>query len=851
MVKLNQLRFNFFLFDRRFFNFANPFIFLLMSPRLFIAVFMLLAALTAKSQSFKVHGKITDNKLEPLAFVSVQVKELGYGTITKENGVYELMLEEGKYDLVVSMIGFKSQVITIIVKNQQVDQNIIMETDEGDSLSEIVVKAKVKDKAEEIIRNVIRNKESIISAAGAYSCQAYIKATQEDSFAIRKKAGRSAINSTANNNSDELNKMAMAEIFMNLDHESPRHIKEQRIGITKRGKAESLFYLSTTEGDFNFYNNLIKVPSVSQTPFLSPVSYSGLMAYKFKTIKIERVASRKIYTISVKPRQLSNATVEGEITIADSTWVILHTRFRLPVYHLPEYDFFEVEQNYELVNNKAWMITRQQFTYYSKIKKSKISGQTIVAYNDFEFNKQFDKNYFGNELSSTAEEAYEKDSLFWQKSRIEPLTEKEIKFIRYKDSIYHATNTKAYLDSLDKKINKITWKKLLITGQSFRDHEKERSFYIPAVPNFFQPFQFGGSRIGATVAYEKKFESRRNISIFSDVSYGLRNKDVNGSFRLYRLYNPFNRGYYGILLLRQFDHFFEGDAWINMLKRSNVYLNNSIGAEHSLELVNGLYLFTSLDLAFRRSVSDYKTNPKIDTLLGQILTNNQPVHFESYNALYGRVRLQYTPGQRYLREPKEKIILGSSWPTFFVNLRKGIPRLLKSKVDFDYLEFGMEQQIKLGLAGISNYSIKTGSFLNAKDLRMVDYHFQRQGDPLLFMNPREAFQALDSTFPVFKRFYQAHYVHEFNGALINKIPLFKKLQLREIAGAGFLVAPEKNLKYVEGFAGIERVFKWPFDPLSKFKLGIYIVGSAANKFNNPVQFKIGLTTWDKQRNKWY
>ena len=133
---------------------------------------------------------------------------------------------------------------------------------------------------------------------------------------------------------------------------------------------------------------------------------------------------------------------------------------------------------------------------------------------------------------------------------------------------------------------------------------------------------------------------------------------------------------------------------------------------------------------------------------------------------------------------------------------------------------------------------------------MVDYQFQRRGDPLLFMNPNEAFQALDSTFPVFKRFYQGHYVHEFNGALLNKIPLFKKLQLREVGGAGFLIAPERNLKYVEAFAGIERVFKMPFNTLSKFKLGVYIVTSAANTFSNPVQFKIGITSWDIKRNKW-
>ena len=79
-------------------------------------------------------------------------------------------------------------------------------------------------------------------------------------------------------------------------------------------------------------------------------------------IKTETVNGRKQYTISIKPRQLSNATVEGEITIADSSWVVLHTRLQFPKYHLAEYDFFEVEQQYEFVDQKAWMISRQSFT---------------------------------------------------------------------------------------------------------------------------------------------------------------------------------------------------------------------------------------------------------------------------------------------------------------------------------------------------------------------------------------------------------------------------------------------------------------------------------------------------------
>jgi hypothetical protein len=66
-----------------------------------------------------------------------------------------------------------------------------------------------------------------------------------------------------------------------------------------------------------------------------------------------------------------------------------------------------------------------------------------------------------------------------------------------------------------------------------------------------------------------------------------------------------------------------------------------------------------------------------------------------------------------------------------------------------------------------------------------------------------------------------------------------------------LLAPERTLRYGEIFTGIERVFKAPFNLPTKFKLGVYGVGSFANRFSNPVQFKIGITTWDRIRGRWF
>ena len=90
---------------------------------------LLILSSSVYGQSYKVYGKITNTKLEPLAFASIEIKGLKLGTITKEDGTYELQLDEGKYDLIISMIGYHSQIVTIIVGKSGTQKNIILENE--------------------------------------------------------------------------------------------------------------------------------------------------------------------------------------------------------------------------------------------------------------------------------------------------------------------------------------------------------------------------------------------------------------------------------------------------------------------------------------------------------------------------------------------------------------------------------------------------------------------------------------------------------------------------------------------------------------------------------------------------
>lgn len=796
------------------------------------------------AQQFKLKGKVTNSKLEPLSYVTVQIKEMQIGTRTNNKGEFEFQLYEGEYELVFSLLGYEKQSIKLIHQQDEKPVNIIL-LESKNELNEIKIVNFKKDRAEEIIRNVVQQKNKIQNTCKSYSVDIYIRATEQSESQLTKKEARLK---QKDSTKILLDNMSMSEVSLKLDYEFPNKIKEKRVAVKNRGTTDGLFYLTTTDGNFDLYDNLMKIPSLSETPILSPISFSGLVSYKYKTKRITKKDNYTIYTISFTPSKMGNAMISGEVDIVDTSWTIIHADYSFPKFHMPEYDYFQVTQNFEFVNNKAWLPINQEFTYFSKNGNSKANGKTLVTFENYKLDTAFKKKYFNNELSATTLEAYDKDSTFWNTTRKIPLNEKEINFIQKSDSTYRAQNSKEYLDSVDKAENKVRVLEVLFLGVDHYDRKHDLKWFINPLLNVYRPFFPGGGRIGigGNVNYVSKY--KKKTFAIADINYGIYNKDIMGEVRLRHTYNPFSQGTINFNIGKTFDLIFLGDAYINLLRRSNFYIKNRIELSHSVELLNGLRFEIGGEFARRESVNSLQLTRTYDSLFKDGTFLQDPIDFKPYNAFFGNVTLEYTPMQTYIREPYEKIILGSKYPTLYVTWRKGIPGILNSIVNFDYLEFGLKQQLKLGLAGISEYQFMSGEFLNQKNLQYVDYKFISRGNPGLFNNPMRSFQSLDSTFPIFKRFYEGHYIHHFNGALLNKIPILKELQLLEVAGGGFLLVPERNLRYVEAYIGVEKVIRFFKE---RFKIGFYYAGSLANKNNTPFQFKIGLDAFNKTKNSWY
>jgi hypothetical protein len=824
-------------------------------------VVMLGLVCSAVAQSNIVRGKIYDERLQPLPYAQIFVKDQPqYATSSNDTGAFELSFPTGRFEIIAKLPGYKTSSTVVIVAKQEIGNVRILMAKDEKTLAELKVTGIKKDKSEEIVRQLIRRKEELMAPVKSYNATLYIKAVTEnmDSFKVAKHKKLSDSARTADSLAYykyAIGRNSITEIITNLDVQMPNKTKETRLGVSSKGSTQNLFYLRTTDGNFNFYNNLVQVQALSEVSFLSPLSYSGLVAYKYKMLSIVEQDGRNVYRIRVTPSKTGNSLVQGEIFIQDSTFALIKTILRFPAHQTPEYKEFEIEQdfdNYGTNEKSAWLLSEQNFRYVT-ISNPRNKNSTKVVYKNYTLDTLFPPKHFGEELSSTAAEAYERDSTFWTTQRAEPLSSSEIKLIAFKDSIYNETHSQKFYDSVDKITNKITAAKIIYEGITKYKRTSERQIFINPLLAIFQPVNLGGYRFGLRGNYTRRFPNYHRLNVYTQASYGPLNKDLLGEMKVYYRYNAFKQTFMELDFGKRNGTLVQNDAAINYLSRSLYYRNRNLNIAYGTEIVNGLYVRVRAEFAHRSSLNNYKLSSGfLDSILAKLKiplygNNNTPVPFDAYNVLYGSINVRYVHRQQYIREPRQKLVLGSKYPELSLSYRKGISGVLGSTVDFDYIQLGASKEQNLGTLGISRISATYGNFLRKKRLEIPDNKWVVRGQLYAFFNPETSFQALDSTVAINKGYAELHYYHQFNGALINKIPYSKKLKLFESAGSAILYMPERNLKYIEFFAGIDKQFKALGQ---QWRIGVYAVSAFANSYSRPLQWKFGIKHYDEYSNRW-
>lgn len=792
---------------------------------------------------------VADSSLSPIPEATIYITNGSLVGRTDANGRYFFELREGQYELVFSHRDYQTVRLNVVIRENNDTVNVIM----PGLIKEVgtaTISAKWKDPGPEMMKKAIDRKDYWASRMPAHSSEMYIRAFEEyQKPKKREKAWeekKAKKQDSAEKKTDQGPNASMAEILLHRDFSPPDKVKEVRDAVSVRGDISSLFYTSTTEGEFQFYTNLVRIRALSDLPVMSPLSNTALAAYKFNFLgSYKDEKGQRILKIKVTPRLVSNSVFSGEIHLVDSLFYIYRLDLHYPETQLSEYNDFIISQEYRLTADTWLQVSALRFDYYAKAGKAKYSGYTLVNYVSYDMPKTFPKGHFGVEVSSASKEAYERDSAYWSQKRAVPLNNTELKFVNRADSVKRAHSSEAYLDSVERVINKVTLKKLLLTGQEYQNRKKGLNLDFQPIMFIAQPWYPGGTRINMWNTIRKEFPSKRSVQFIENLSYGVNNNDLRGTLIFNTLFDPFHRGLLYISAGRDFAFINGNAALLDLARRGNFYQNNHLSAYVRREIVNGLYFRLQSTISERKDISNFT----FDELGDKIFENNFPVVFGTHRAFVADFTVTYTPFQKYIREPRQKVILGSLWPTFFITYSRGIPGVLKASIDYDYLEYGIDHAFRLGLLGRSELRVNSGSYLNTRALSLIDYRYQRRGDVFLFTPPMYAFQTLDSTFATFNRFWEMHYRHHFNGSLVNKIPFMKALALRESAGVNMLYAPERrNMFFYETYFGFDKLIKvWR----ERFKLGIYYAIGYSNIFEKPLYgFKFNLEYFDRRDNTW-
>lgn len=801
-------------------------------------------------------GTVLDEKNTPIPLAKVYVKnDAEMRTLTDANGYYELRLFPGEYFLVFNAVGYEERESYISIGNDvlELQRDIQLFPLKLMEIESVKITAKKSNPGREIILKVVERRDRMSPWNYAHTVDAYIKATEkitrknaaqkqkasdetpetpEDPFEEEKKKQRALAND-----------MNLVEVQLNRAFAPPNKVKEVRNAYEKRGDDLNLYYTTTVKSNFNFFQNLMHLNDLHQSPVSSPISIPGILSYKYRLEEQYEENGKKISRIKIIPRSIATTTLEGYIWVVDSTWLVQKLELTLNKGNLLRYDYFTVRQVFDHIGDTLCVLKSQELSYGVKYKDQSSTCKTIADFSNYVFNATFSKKFFGDELAVTAQTAYEQDTSFWNKKRVISLTPEEKAYILAKDSIRDAQNRKEYLDSVDAIFNKVTFWKVVWFGVDHRNRPNKSQWTISSMAGLLRPLYIAGPRIAPNFSYFKKWKDERTLDCYNELSYGFLNKDIKGRTWWKYRYNPFHFGTLTFTLANDFDAIRSYDAITQIYQRSNFIEKTVMRLGNSYELFNGFYVRTDLEYSERRSIKDYK----FLSLFDSVLPNNNPTDFQPYNALLAEINISYTPHQKFMREPRRKVLLGSNYPTFYMTYERGIPKLFNSIIDHEYLRVGILQTFKIGTLGTSSYHVTSAKFLSSKNLLAADFKFQRRSDPIWFSNPLYSFQGLDSSLPSKDIFFEAHFVHHDNGAIINKLPFMKKTGIGLVFGAGALYVKEFNWQHYEVLAGLERNFKFS---KRRLRIGIYVTASDGNKINSHVNYKISFAVLDDRSMKW-
>lgn len=737
----------------------------------------------------KIGGIILDEDRNPVAFANVIFKDSPEGTITNDDGRFYYESDETYTAIIVSFIGYQDQEIELEGKVNYNLEIILQEATE--QLQEVVVftgkLSKKNNPAIDILKKIwAKKRENGVYKYNSYQYDKYEKVEFDlntiDSALIKSRMFKGLEFMFEDLDTSRITGKTYLPMFLN--EVFSKVYGDNRLGLQKvdvLGNKSSGFggnqaitaFVEDLYADYNIYDNYLKFFDKS---FTSPLSRTGVDVYNYALADSTFIDDKWCYNIIYYPRRKNELTFKGDFWVNDTTFAV--KKINMEVTKSANINWVKeiyIEQEFDVVSDSVFLLKRDymlnDFAFSKKEESRGVYGKRTTVYDNYSFDLERGEAFYKAESDPYDPRVFQQDSTFWKNARLEQLNEDESGIFKLLDTLQTVPKFRTYYDIVS------------VLGSGYIEIDKW-NIDIGDLYSTFGINDAEGIRVrGGLRTY---FNQNDPWRLEGYMAYGFDDKKfkhgLSGKFLLDRksrlIVSAGNRRdieQLGLSLTSTTDVLGRSIASSSLVSVGNnnrltninlSVLNIEMEPVKNLRFqVGGAFrtLSSALPDAFSLDFVDPSSPTGVSSEIKQFDINTSII---------------FTPGKKVIGYGVERYAVNDTYSTILLNYTKGVSGFLESDFDYQRLQFSYTQPWQLGGIGRLTSTVELGKTFGEVPLGLLSVI---PGNQTVF-SLYNVFPNLDFYEFVTDTYATLHLEHNFNGRIFSRIPLLRKLNLREIVG---------------------------------------------------------------------
>jgi hypothetical protein len=755
--------------------------------RKIVLLYLLLITFLSYSQT-KVGGIIIGIDKEPIPYANVFFEHSNEGATSDENGNFYLESKDSWKQLKISFIGYKT-VSFDIPKKVNYQLSFTLEEEENSLNGILLVTGKQPKKnnpAIDILRKIWEQKrKNGLHKFDQYQYKKYEKVEFDlntiDSTFKKKKFFRGMEFAFKNIDTSKITGKTFLPIFLNesIAQVYGDNILKKKKEVVKGNKNSGftnnqaiINFIGDLYNDYDIYDDYIELYYKS---FVSPLSKTGINNYNYYLSDSTFIDNKWCYNIVYYPRRKNELTFKGDFWVNDSTFAIKEINLKASKSaNINWIKDIYIEQEFDILNDSIFLLKRDyiesDFALSKKEKSRGIYGKRTTTYNNYNFNKELDKEFYDKKIYVINPRINNRSDEFWTKNRTEKLNKNELGVYKLLDTLTKVSKFKniytiiATLSSGYFEFDKLNFDYgPIFSTVGFNDVEGLR---LRAGGRTY----FGYNdpwRIEAYTAYgfkDRRFKygfqgkvllDRRNRLILS----GGNKKDIEQIGASLTASND-------IIVRSTASSSVIGSGANNRLTNLNFTMLR-LEAEPIRNLVLGLSgNYKTLSSASSAFSLDYKDITSPADILSEVK------QFETV------LSANFYPGRIVTGTGVETKTSTDKLQSLLLQVSRGIKGTFNSDFNYTKVQLAYSRPWAIGGLGRLKTSLELGKTYGEVPLSLLSVIPGNQTPFAIFntFNQLDFYEFVTDTYATF------HLEHNFNGRLFSRIPLFRKLNLRTLVG---------------------------------------------------------------------